>query len=228
MFKFGEEVVARYVESPQQNPLRWEMLYRDEEGTFHPQTAKMKCKDYFNDVVAVYQKCPYLEPVHGFNPNSIKVNEEGQWVRLHHLKMDVFVKNFETIIRPEVEATFKVAPEFTPMKANTGLLFIPRALYDSTYYISLFTQLIRVSNYGQEFTSLDDMLSNSSPISTIERRDSLSLSILKKIRFNLPDEVKDYWWYFNKDFNSKAKFASMYSLHDNGCIAWVGYCLSKI
>ena len=44
MFKFGEEVVGKYVESPQQNPLRWEMLYRDEEGTFHLQTGKMMLK----------------------------------------------------------------------------------------------------------------------------------------------------------------------------------------
>ena len=51
MFKLTIKHKQTYGEIPQANPLRWRIMYREKKELVS-QSALIKCKDFFNDVVA--------------------------------------------------------------------------------------------------------------------------------------------------------------------------------
>lgn len=219
MFKFGEPLVIQYSEANQPNPLRWEMLYK-EDDTLIPQAAIMKCKDYFNDVVSKYNDGPQFR-VYGFDVSTVKLNDDGQWIRVSNLKPNFF-DNIKNIINPFLEKEGLPPIQYWSLPANRGVLFIPREFYNTTYRISLLTQMIRLGNYGELFSSYDHMFSPESPFCTTEHRTPWAPKVLSW-KFSPPSLFNGFWWYAGEKYNSKtiAKDNNfMGSIHDNGFISW--------
>lgn len=217
-----------YSESGQVNPLRWQALYKNEEGTFEDQTGVFKCKDYFNDIVAKYldiDTCAY-----GFDTQRMKYNEEGVYVicsQLNHIPE--FLNNVKLI---SSQAQTQGFPALTAEKvavegivANTNcLLFFPREYFRSSYITSLLSYLVRVAHCNKAFTTFQDFVGNH-PTKTV---DHPFQSVHNKVMETLFEEpVKDCWTYLGKtkkDFITK-KNAMDYStsLHNAGCYYWHHY-----
>lgn len=210
MFKFDRSKTGhRYVESPQKNPMLWEMLWKNEEGVLVPQAGKMRCKDFFNDVVSAYNNGP-KEPIYGFDVSKILLNEEGQYVRLFNIE-ESFYDNMNNTVIPELKKDLGVDLSLWKLEKNQALLFIPRECYNSTYIISWLTQLIRVCNYPQ-FPNIKTMVELDNTMMRVEHR-----MRTRNWGFSVPEKYRDYWWYFNENANSKKSFNIYIScIHGNG------------
>ena len=146
MFKFLKAITKQYSEIEQLNPLRWEILFKNADGVFEPQTAKFKCKDFFNDIVAKYNG--HNLTIYGMDTSSIKLNEEGVYVRLKNLFRDnpYFIENLQRIVIDPVKQELGAEIWFKKVNTTVGLLFLPREVFKNTYIISLVTYLIRCCN----------------------------------------------------------------------------------
>lgn len=211
MYKFGAPVDYLLSESPQNNPLRWEVLFREDDTMFTPQTALFKCKDYFNDLVAKYHGVSVI--VYGLNTEKIKLNDEGVYVRLHFLNDtdDVFTSNIELVINTNLRMQLGTEVGLEKLSDTQALLFIPRKLFDSTWTMSLLTYLIRLCNYGKPYLCLQDLFNDKH----LQEHNYLS-PFVKKWGFEVPDLLADYWYYNNDSYNSKANTTQGRVIHNNG------------
>lgn len=72
-YKFGGALSESYSEVGQNNPLRWCIVYEEENGILSPQSGWVKCKDFFNDLVAACNGNGFS--IYGFNSAKMKVND---------------------------------------------------------------------------------------------------------------------------------------------------------
>lgn len=147
-----------FIEAGQRNPLRWTFLKKEDDGSFSKLHNELKCKDYFNDVVAAYKGVFFS--VYGFsNKDHAILYDEGQYLLLKYIAIpEVFSNNLE-VINKELEDSN--LPKITfDIQGTECLLFIPREFFESSYYISLLTYLIRISNSSFKCSSVDQLMSN--------------------------------------------------------------------
>jgi len=217
--KFGDSIPYNLTEAGQVNSLRWEMLFREEDGdTYTPQTAIFKCKDYFNDIVALYHG--HTGRAYGLNTAKVKVNPEGLYLRLYYVdnKDDVFVNNLEKVLNTELAKSLDVVVNLKPLDNNQFLLFLPRKLFDSTYYISLASYIIRLCNYGIAYESLEALSK------AAKQEPEYFCPTVKKWKFDIPEGLKEYWYYSSDGFDSKKEpTAPMTIIHNNGINAITTY-----
>jgi len=142
-------------ETGQINPLRWSILYLEEDGSYENQTGEFKCKDYFNDVVAKYNG--FVLNVHGMNFEHIKLNTEGVYVRLSRLKWHAQLKANLQLIRDNAVENGLPPLNFSQDGAHI-LIFIPKVFFSSTYQISYLTYLIRMAHCDKVFTSIRSLV----------------------------------------------------------------------
>lgn len=219
MFKNTHTYTDAYIEAPQPNPLHWQLYYKDGD-VFHSQTHTIKCRDFFNDVVAKRNEVVF--DIYRFTTKDLKFNDEGLYVLLTNVDK-MWEKNILAVVSPEMEKAWGKPLQYSVHKQGT-LILIPNEALESTYTMSLLTLLIRYCNYGIELTSLEDCFKPGGVTATDHAvADPIRFKAILKYRFNRPAESKDYWWYFNAQYNNKDATTGNYSgtIHNNGVANWL-------
>lgn len=221
MHKFNElSSPPTYGEVSQVNPLRWEMLYKEEDGSFSVQTAKIRCKDFFNDVVPRFHGKEGCS-IYGFSSTAekLKLNEEGLYVRLTSIQAPkVLEKNLTKLVPPEFY-------EYETINDTTALLLMKKELFDNTYFVSLFTLLVRLSCYKEEFNSLAEVFESKSYQADGCVGGDRGKKLVLEWEWNVPKEYSKYFFYASKDYNSTKKYIASY-LHNCGIGGW-GYAVQQ-
>ncbi len=223
-YNFGKPLTATYNEMTQINPIQWEMLYRDGDG-FIPQTAKFKCKDFLNDVVAKYHGVDLDVYRMAFKP--MEFNDEGLWLRLHNIQdFPTFSKNIANLINNNVPTERAVVIE--PLDSTTVLAFIPRYYFNQTYLISVVSYLIRVSNYKVVFNNVEEFFSSTARHSEPAVNEQ-GKRLMLAWGFEVPEKYQEYWYYAGASYNSKKGVDMDYQsiVHNNGVSSWSAYVNAK-
>jgi len=216
MYKFTPVPPHLYSESPQANPLRWQILLR-EGDTFHPQTRWFMCKDYLSDVVA--QKHDWWVVAYGLDTRKMKFNTEGLYLLLKGI-MDIptFCSNVEACVNKESDADPLTMEEVD----GNILMYVPEHYLQNTYLISAMSWVIRVSNCKVKFKDLDDLLK--SPQAQADHAPSgHGKEMINGWRFSVPEEFQQYWLYYRDNLNSKVQLDTLMhgsSVHNCGVAAW--------
>jgi hypothetical protein len=205
-----------YMESPQANPMRWQWMYREKQ-TLTAQAGLMRCKDFFNDLVA--KRHGHDIQVYGLNTDGLKFNRYGLYVLLTDVLADTIIANIETAINPKMKEDIGKTIKCFKQSSNSVVIRMPLEIFDSTYRTSLTTMLIRLSNYDVRFDSFDDFYTPKSALNKTE----MSLSpraqkLTQHFGFKLP---KDEWYLSSDGFcgsGHKPIVASI--IHNNGCTDW--------
>ena len=211
---------VQYSEMPQNNPLRFTILFKNEDGTFDTQSSEFKCKDFFNEVVAAYHGQPL--GAYSFETKGMKLQDEGVWVLLTHIiKMDSFVQNIGSINRL---AAGDGMPAVSLLHAADGacVALLPRSYFDNTYLISFLSYLIRVAN-------TEDI----NPDPTWKTHSTLEIdcpfrNVFHKVMargFKSPD-IKSFY-YAGKKHDHKQKLTSSYIVHNNGVASWTALMMAE-
>lgn len=224
-FKFGKTLVRTYSEIGQPNPMRWEILWKDDNGTYHPQTGKIRCKDFFNDVVSkIMGDHTFL--IYGFDSSTIKVNDEGVWFRLSNIAdPDQFMDNAEKAINVKLmeQTDNNVRLSLFKLPRKKVLVFIPKYVFTSTYLTSLVTYVLRLCNYGEALPSFEYALSDDSvAYNTDNAIKYKGRALALKWAYKVPEEFSKYWYYSSDVYNSKTEPKPMYAgvIHNNGVMSW--------
>ena len=223
-FKFGKALIRKYSEIGQPNPLRWEILYQDEKGVFQPQTGKMKCKDFFNDLVSKIM-ANHDVYIYGFNTATCQVNETGVWFRLSNVEdQKQFINNANNVINPLLSEQQCTTISLYRLPRNKVLVFIPKIVFTSTYYVSLITYLLRLCNYGQELKSFHDALNHN--VTSIDNAlNANALSLARQWEFKVPEKFSKYWYYAGDHYNNVTISTPISAsvVHNNGVCQWAYY-----
>jgi hypothetical protein len=209
-----------YAELDQPNPLRWRIMHRKGD-TLVSQSCMLKCKDFFNDVVA-WKKAKKSFVIYGFN-NNIKFNKEGLYLYLTEISNpDMFLYNL-FIVDERMIADLGVEIEYVAREDNTVVVLIPHKLFSSTYYISLLTMLIRLCNYNIRYEDWDSFFDKKAPINTIEEAfTDRAIAFAQKNGFKLLTKYRKLWYNSTNGWNSEAdKPLTASVIHNNGVCDWV-------
>ena len=204
-------------EAHQNNPLRWTLLIREGE-VFTTQSCAFRCKDYFNDMVAGYLGIFFS--IYGFNNQKYTHQEEGVYVLLTCLyNKENFLANLGSINKKAVSQGFPAVEVFDVEYKNSVVVLLPRAYFESTYYISLLSYLIRIGNNSIQFDSYESLVNpkinnnaaTDHPFGDQEKRCNDG--------FVIPSEqYKDWPWLCNKDKDANLKVGG--TIHDCGVGMW--------
>jgi len=221
MFKCNITHKNVYAEMGQANPLKWRIMYKEEDESLSSQSGLIVCKDFFNDIVAWKQaQTPFK--IYNFD-NQVKFNDEGLYFVLSHIaNKPMFTQNILKGINPQLEEDLGVSLKVFQQGAKRVVLLIPHELWQSTYHISLVSMLIRLSNYAKAYTCWDDFFADDAPLNTIEYAFSPETKVFtKKWKFSLPDPLKGFWYYTRFGFNSKSTHKIEANIvHNNGATDW--------
>lgn len=220
MFKFIPLTnPALLTQSPQQNPIQWTFVSRDKE-TLTQLASTMQCKDYFNDVVALYKSGKTFTQ-YGYDNSLAPMGRNGFYVMLSRVNKEVFLHNLKVLNVQILADTGKRILFSTKFEQSDRVLIrIPKVLFESTYLISLATMLLRVGNYDVKFSSYEDFFAPHSPMNLVEcsftvRAKELAL----KHRFKTPKA--DYWLYYpGQESPEDGQKASGMTIHNNGVSNW--------
>jgi len=213
------ESTTVYTESGQPNPLRWRIMYR-EKNTLTSQANLMRCKDYFNDLVALRQGHAFS--VYGFKNDTVKFNKWGLYLLLTDIgKPDQYIENVNKAINVRMKADRGTTLRCWKQGDHSVVIRIPLKLWNDTYTISLVTMLLRVCNNNIDLTCWDDLYAPTSPLNTIERSFTQEAkAITKHLGFKPP--IDTWYWYssaFNGDKGWNATIGGL-TIHNNGCSSW--------
>ena len=218
-YKFEKPTGQTYSEIGQPNPLRWEVLFRDGD-TFVPKSGKLKCKDFFNDMVSKIVHGKDVS-IYGWSTTPLQLNEDGVWLRLTSLNDGVvFEKNINTSINPKMKADLGVELTVELLDKSSAVLFIPMAIWKSTYLISLTSWLVRLANYGSELGEFDAALDGAQAKADGAIHSS-GVQLVRKWGFKIPKDYQQYWYFCTKEYNSvKNPEPSVSMIHNNGVMSW--------
>lgn len=221
MFKCNITHKTKYAELVQTNPLKWRLMYKEEDGSLSSQSGLIICKDFFNDVVA-WKHTQTAFRIYNFD-NRVKFNDEGMYIVLSHIAdKKKFTKNILKGINPQLKKDLGVSIEVFQQGRERVVVLLPHELWQSTYHISLVSMLIRLCNYNQAYACWEDFYTPAAPINTIEYAfSSDAKEFTKKHGFCLPEGVKDYWYFSRFGYTSKAdKPINSNIVHNNGASDW--------
>lgn len=220
MFKLNITHNGTYAEVEQKNPLRWRIMHRVKD-TMVSQSHLIKCKDFFNDVVAWHMAKKEFS-IYRFS-NKIKFNRNGVWIHLTKIaKMPMFLENL-AMVNAKLKEQLDVEVRIEPHNDTELLIMIPSKVWTSTYYISLLSLAIRWSNYDVVYKSWEEMFDKKSPAYKAEDDscNEKTLSFVKQNGFAV-DKAKELWYNAGAVFNSSKKDKLLGSvIHDNGICGWV-------
>lgn len=208
-----------YAEIAQANPLRWRIMLL-ENNTLVSQSGLIKCKDFFNDVVAYKQGGLHFS-MYRFD-NKIKFNEEGLYVHLTEIAdKELFWHNIDTL-NDRIYEDLGVFLELTEVK-DGYIMLIPHALWENTYRISLVTMMVRLCNYFIPYEKWEDFFDEYSPLKSVETSFTVeAIAFAKANGFTLPKNKEGYWYYAGEECNSLSANPGFYTtvIHDNGVSSW--------
>ena len=212
MPKITDTLSEKYSEIGQDNPIRWEILYKEADATYTSQSGLIKCKDFFNELVRKYNT-GQDSAIYRFDTKEIKLNDEGIYFRMHYIAdMDVFNTNLSSTV-----------PDVTNEELNktTSLLFIPRKYFASTYLTSLVSYVVRICNVKTLVGTLEEAITNTTDCALKEDGKALA----NKWGFSVPEKYQQYWYYCGDKENSVDN-PTPYSagiVHNNGVQSWSQY-----
>ena len=200
-----------YSEVPQVNPLHWETLFKEADGSFTPTSYVFKCKDFLNDIVAAYHKVFFT--TYGFDNNK-PLNEEGVYFALSFTG-----KNLEhnlALVNDWCKETNRDGNEWCvsilgKAPKNKVIIFVPRWVFDSTYLISIVSWLIRISSHDIAHESLKAMVTyNKDVYGDCPFR--MYFDNMLKVGINTPTKKK-YWVYVNGSELRQVDLQPRYTRH---------------
>ena len=214
-----EHVTVVYNEAGQRNPLRWRIMHR-EGSTLTSQAGIMKCKDYFNDLVAL--KKGHKFNAYGFNNATVQFNKWGLYLHLTEIaKPSQFCDNVDFGINARLKKDQNTTIRTWIHDEHSVIIRIPTKLWESTYYISLVTMMLRVCNNNVEIQCWDDFFSESSPLITMEFSFNTPAKIIsKKIAFKAPLPT---WYYSGPGHNGDTIATTGVNgtlIHNSGVSTW--------
>jgi hypothetical protein len=220
MFKLNITHEGTYAEIDQNNPLRWRIMHRVKD-TMKSQSHIIKCKDFFNDVVAWRMAKKELY-IYRFS-NKIKFNKYGVWLHLTNIdNMELFLSNMD-VVNAKLKEQLDVSVRIEKHSDSELLIMIPSKVWSSTYYISLLSLAIRWCNYNIAYKTWEEMFNIDSPAYKAEDEacNEKTLGFVQKHGFAV-DKAKELWYNAGHKYNSNSKEPVISSIvHDNGICGWV-------
>ena len=229
-FSFAKAITRSYSEISQPNPMRWEILWKDEVGKFHPQSGKIKCKDFFNDLVSKIMG-DHTFMIYGFNSATTKINDEGVWFRLSNIdNPEQFMDNAEKAINVKLmeQTDNNVRLSLFKLPRKKVLVFIPKYLFTKTYLTSLVTYMLRLCNYGVPITSFEEALSDDNvAYKTDNAIKGNGRQLALKWAFKVPERYAEFWYFSGPSYNSTKQPKPEYNgvIHNNGVMSWANYAI---
>jgi hypothetical protein len=220
MFKIEIKHKNTYAEIAQKNPLRWQIMKR-EKNTLTSQSGLIKCKDFFNDVVA-WKNGNHAFNIYNFD-NKIEFNRYGVYFLLTEIAdRDMFFANLEVLnSRLQADLNTKISFYKTTNKDKV-VIHIPNPLWKNTYYISVVSMMIRLCNYAYAYEGWDGFFKEDAPLNTVESSfNDQAKARVKEFGFALPDFAKDCWYFARFGYTSKSgKEIIPSAIHNNGASDW--------
>ena len=221
MFKCNITHTNKYSEMGQPNPMKWRLMFKEEDGSLSSQSGLIVCKDFFNDVVA-WKQTKTAFSIYNFN-NQVKFNDEGMYIVLSNIADKVkFTKNILKGINPQLQEDLGVSIKVYQQGRGRVVVLLPHEVWKSTYHISLVSMLIRLSNYAATYTCWEDFYAPDAPMNTIEHAFSTQAKeFTLKHRLSLPEEVAGCWYFSRFGYTSKSKYDIESNIvHNNGATDW--------
>lgn len=139
---------SSYAEVSQKSPMRWSVLFVNEDGVATGQHGWWKCKDFLNDCV-IYLHTGRKFPMYGFN-NELKLNDGVAYVALKNIP-DFFEENLGYLNEFLAE---RGLPVITWHEHDGGcgvqaVIGIDEKYWCSTFTISVITSMIRSCAYAK-------------------------------------------------------------------------------
>ena len=218
MFKLDITHKNTYSEIPQANPLRWRIMYRKGD-TLSSQSGILKCKDFFNDIVA-YKKAKLTFSIYSFS-NKVKFNRDGLYLHLTDLyNYEKFMENI-VVVNNKLQEQLKVGLKLFPINETSAVLCIPHKLWKNTYYISMVSMLIRLCNYNIQYTTWESIFDPAAPINTAESAFSAKAKERAlKHGFKLPKALQKFWYWAGVANSGDGKKVIPSVVHNNGVSSW--------
>lgn len=217
--KISKKHKGQYGEIDQPNPLRWRIMHRKGD-VLSSQSCLIKCKDFFNDVVA-WKKAKKSFVIYGFS-NKIKFNREGLYLHLTEISDEqMFLSNIEIV---EQRLWQDLRETLVMDRVDDGfVVLIPHKVFSNTYYISLLSMLIRLCNYNIKYEDWDSIFADNAPINTIEEAFNDNAIAFTHINgFKLLTKYRKLWYNSTNGWNSASDKPLMAStIHNNGVCDWV-------
>jgi hypothetical protein len=210
---------GQYAEIDQPNPLRWRIMHRSKD-VLTSQSCLIKCKDFFNDVVA-WKKAKKAFVIYSFK-NNIKFNRNGLYVLLTEISDEkIFLSNIEIV---EQRLWQDLRETLVMDRVDDGfVVLIPHKVFSNTYYISLFSMLIRLCNYNTKYTDWDSFFDKDAPLNTVEEAfNDNAKAFTQKNGFKLLTKYRKLWYNSTNGWNSASGKELIGSIiHNNGVCDWV-------
>lgn len=214
-----KHIPNEYAEMDQPNPLTWRIMHKRGDMLVS-QTNPIKCKDFFNDVVA-WKNAKHAFSIYNFD-NRIKFNKDGLHVLLTNIdNMGKFMYNFAVVA---VKLDEDLGVDIQTYTVPEGLVVVlPTKVFKTTYYVSLLTMMIRCCNYNIEYESWDDFYNEDAPMNTIETAfDDAAKEFTKQNGFKLLTKYRKLWYNSTHGWNSASGHELVASIiHNNGVVNWV-------
>lgn len=211
---------GQYAEIDQPNPLRWRIMHRSKD-VLTSQSCLIKCKDFFNDVVA-WKKAKKAFVIYSFK-NNIKFNKGGVYLHLTEIdNRDLFLKNLN-IVDTRLEQDLGVSLTLWNDTPTSIVVLIPQKIFNSTYYISLLSMMIRLCNYNTEYTTWDSIFDENAPLNTVEEAfNDNAKAFTQKNGFKLLTKYRKLWYNSTNGWDSASGKDLIGSIiHNNGVCDWV-------
>jgi hypothetical protein len=208
-----------YAEEGQTNPIRWTILSKNPDGSFTQESNVIRCKDFFNDYVYSYNTGKFFS-IYSFSPNGYNMPKKGEpcYMEITGLTPS-FVNNLD-IFNEYLDK--EGLPIVKSIKSEKGLVIEIDPFYlQNTHHISLLSLAIRIINCDKELKTWEDIKAyRPTEYGDAGKWDKV---VKKGTFFKIPDHLKKYVWFVNKDYNSETNSAS-YNLsslvHNNGVLSW--------
>lgn len=204
-----------YHEIPQTNPLRWVVLYR-EEDTYTEQSGEFKCKDFFNEFVSKYNG--HATSIYGFNAGEMKVNEGELYVLLKNITdFQSYQANIGSI--NSLAAQHAMPPVTLEATGKPGELVaaLPSEYFMSTWLISLLTYLMRVANVP---VVVEDPTWQTHPTKGVDNPFREQYTEVLTRGFQVPEVGATTFYWVGNRYPYPAT-PNVGTVHNNGCYNWL-------
>jgi hypothetical protein len=220
MFKLKITHDNGYSEMGQPNPLRWRIMHKRGDTLFS-QSGLIKCKDFFNDVVA-WRVAKQSFMMYRFN-NQVKFNREGLYLHLTGISdYSLFWDNFD-YVNARLKQDLGVEVSVHNSDSSSAIICIPHKVWKSTYYISALSLLIRACNYKCSYEDWESFFKDTAPLKTVDGAVNYKArKYIAKHGFKLPVKFRKLWYRCMGHYNSEdSPQASPSIVHNNGVNDWV-------
>lgn len=225
MFKIEINKNVTYGEISQPNPMRWRIMRRNKK-TLTSQAGIMKCKDFFNDLVA-YRKTGKKFSIYGFDNSTVTFNKYGLYMLLTEIQWpEQFIQNVNATLNAKLKEQLQTEVKMYKQGKTSVVVHIPNALWENTYRISLATMVLRLCNYSMTYDCWDDLYKPHAPMNTVDSAFNVKAkAFTKQHGFILPEQYQKYWFYAGANYNPDISDWYCYTtvVHNNGCTNWCTY-----